>query len=56
MKIFKLHTGNKEARMLTRENYKEAMLELPREERGDYSEPIENGRRYFAVCPACKVN
>lgn len=53
MKIFKLHTGNEEARNLTRDNYKEAMLELPREERGDYSEPTKNGRRYFAVCPAC---
>lgn len=53
MKIFKLHTGNEEARNLTRDNYKEAMLELPREERGDYSEPTVNGRRYFAVCPAC---
>lgn len=53
MKIFKLHQGNEEARNLTRENYKEAVLELPKEERGDYSEPTENGRRYFAVCPAC---
>ena len=53
MKIFKLHTGNEEAKTLTRQNYKEAMLELPKEERENYSESTENGRRYFAVCPAC---
>ena len=52
MKIFKLHTGNEEARNLTRDNYKEAVLELPKEERENYSEPTENGRRYFAVCSA----
>ena len=53
MKIFKLHTGNEEARNLTRDNYKEAVLELPKEERENYSKSTENGRRYFAVCPAC---